>query len=59
MRRTSRTTAALVIPLAVLLIGCQDLSAHQLDAEASQAGAAAVVRRDLVTGATLNGANGM
>lgn len=58
MRRTNHTTAALVIFLAVLLIGCQDLSARQGDTELSPT-AAALVQRDLVTGATLNGANGI
>lgn len=60
MRRTKLTTAALFMfmLLALLLVSCQDLSARPLDAEAALAGAATIVRRDLVTGATLNGANG-
>ena len=58
MRSNYFTRTALALLLAVLLVGCQDLNVRQPDGETSLA-AAALVRRDLATGATLNGANGM
>jgi len=58
MRRAHLIHTSLALLLVALLVGCQDLNARQPDGEASLA-AAALVRRDLATGATLNGANGM
>jgi len=58
VKRSHLTRTALALLLVALLVGCQDLNARQPEGETSLA-AAALVRRDLVTGATLNGANGM
>ncbi len=58
MTRGHLSRTALAVLMAVLLVSCQDPSLQQSDAEASLT-AAALVRRDLVTGATLNGANGI